>query len=73
MALAFFLGVQLLLATALSQTPFVRQVQFAAVIAGLIPNGLFFIVILAYALGAAGGMFHLAAPAGLQRACAYRL
>ena len=52
MAMALFLGVQLLIATILSQTPFVRQVQFAAVIAGLIPNGLFFIVILAYALGA---------------------
>lgn len=52
MALAIFLGLQLLLATILSQTPFVRQVQFAAVILGLIPNGLFFMVILAYAMGA---------------------
>lgn len=52
MALAVFLGIQLLLATILSQTPFVRQVQFAAVILGLIPNGLFFMVILAYAMGA---------------------
>ncbi|MBI1259436.1 MAG: HAD-IC family P-type ATPase [Chloroflexi bacterium] len=52
MALAVFLGVQLLLATILSQTPFVRQVQFASVIVGLVPNGLFFMVILAYAMGA---------------------
>jgi cation-transporting P-type ATPase E len=52
LALAVFLGLQLLLATILSQTPFVRQVQFAAVILGLVPNGLFFMVILAYAMGA---------------------
>ncbi len=52
MALAVFLGVQLLLATILSATPLMRQVQFATVIVGLIPNGLFFMVILAYAMGA---------------------
>ncbi len=52
MALAVFLGIQLLLATILSATPFMRQVQFASVIVGLIPNGLFFMVILAYAMGA---------------------
>jgi cation-transporting ATPase E len=52
MALAVFLGIQLLAATILSATPFMRQVQFASVIVGLIPNGLFFMVILAYAMGA---------------------
>ncbi|MBK8025830.1 MAG: HAD-IC family P-type ATPase [Chloroflexi bacterium] len=52
MALAVFLGIQLLFATILSETPFMRQVQFASVIIGLVPNGLFFMVILAYAMGA---------------------
>ncbi|MBZ0298132.1 MAG: HAD-IC family P-type ATPase, partial [Anaerolineae bacterium] len=52
MALALFMGTLMLAATILSQTPFMRQVQFAAVIAGLIPNGLFLMVIIAYAMGA---------------------
>ena len=52
MLLAIFLGSMMLIATILSRTPLMRQVQMAAVIAGLVPNGLFFMVILAYAMGA---------------------
>ncbi len=52
MLLALFIGFMLLIAAALASMPFVRQVQMAAVIAGLVPNGLFFMVILAYAMGA---------------------
>jgi len=52
MALAIFIGVLMIIATVISEVPFMRQVQMAAVIAGLVPNGLFFMVILAYALGA---------------------
>lgn len=50
--LAGFLGVLMLISAALSNLPLVRQVQMAAVIAGLIPNGLLFMVVLAYAMGA---------------------
>ncbi|MBN1680370.1 MAG: HAD-IC family P-type ATPase [Anaerolineae bacterium] len=35
----------------LSDVPFMRGVQMATVVAGLVPNGLFFMVIVAYALG----------------------
>ncbi|MFC1961126.1 HAD-IC family P-type ATPase, partial [Chloroflexota bacterium] len=52
MLLALFIGSLVLVSTILAQTPFMRQVQFAAVIVGLVPNGLFFMVILAYAMGA---------------------
>jgi cation-transporting P-type ATPase E len=52
MLLALFLGTLMLISTIISQTPFMRQVQFAAVIAGLVPNGLFLMVIVAYAMGA---------------------
>lgn len=52
MLLALFLGTLMLVSTIISQTPFMRQVQFAAVIAGLVPNGLFLMVIIAYAMGA---------------------
>jgi cation-transporting P-type ATPase E len=52
MLLALFLGTLMLVSTIISQTPFMRQVQFAAVIAGLVPNGLFLMVIVAYAMGA---------------------
>lgn len=52
MLLALFIGSLIMVASLLSQTPLMRQVQFAAVIAGLVPNGLFFMVILAYAMGA---------------------
>ena len=50
--LAGFIGGATLIGTILSQTPLMRQVQMAAIIAGLVPNGLFFMVILAYAMGA---------------------
>lgn len=50
--LAGFLGGVELIGSILSAVPFMRQVQMAAVIAGLIPNGLFFMVILSYAMGA---------------------
>lgn len=52
MLIAAFIGLLVLLGAAITATPFVREVQMAAVIAGLIPNGLFFMVILSYALGA---------------------
>lgn len=52
MLVATFIGLLILLGAAITATPFVREVQMAAVVAGLIPNGLFFMVILAYALGA---------------------
>jgi cation-transporting ATPase E len=52
MLLALFIGFITLIAALLSGTPFMRQVQMAAVIAGLVPNGLFFMVVLAYAMGA---------------------
>ena len=52
MVLVVFLGSLMLVATILSRTPLMRQIQMAAVIAGLVPNGLFFMVILAYAMGA---------------------
>lgn len=49
MLIAAFIGLLILLGAAITATPFVREVQMAAVVAGLIPNGLFFMVILAYA------------------------
>lgn len=52
MLLAAFIGFIIFIAAIVSSAPFMRQVQMAAVIAGLVPNGLFFMVILAYALGA---------------------
>lgn len=52
MLVSAFIGLLVLLGAVISATPFVREVQMAAVIAGLIPNGLFFMVILSYALGA---------------------
>ncbi len=52
MLLACFIGFLVLIGTILSEVPFMRQVQIAAVITGLVPNGLFFMVVLAYAMGA---------------------
>jgi cation-transporting ATPase E len=52
MSLAGFLGFLLFFAAVLSQTPVMRGVQMAAVVAGLVPNGLFLMVIIAYAMGA---------------------
>jgi cation-transporting P-type ATPase E len=52
MLLAIFLGFLLLMAALLYATPVMRGVQMAAVVAGLVPNGLFFMVIIAYAMGA---------------------
>lgn len=49
---ALFIGFLLLISAALYALPVMRSVQMAAVIAGLVPNGLFFMVILAYAMGA---------------------
>ncbi len=49
---AMFLGFLLAISAIVSPIPLVRGVQMAAVIAGLVPNGLFFMVIVAYALGA---------------------
>jgi cation-transporting P-type ATPase E len=52
MLLAMFMGFLLLVSAVLNSLPVMRGVQMAAVIAGLVPNGLFFMVIVAYALGA---------------------
>lgn len=49
---ATFLGFLLLISAVVVQLPIVRTVQMSAVVAGLIPNGLFFMVIVAYAMGA---------------------
>ncbi len=48
---SFLAGVEFIGAL-VSALPFMRVVQGAAVIAGLIPNGLIFMVVLAYAMGA---------------------
>lgn len=50
--LALFIGSLTIIGALLSGLPFVRQVQIAAVVAGLVPNGLFFMVVVAYAMGA---------------------
>ena len=52
MLAAIFMGLLLLISAMLHGTPLMRGAQMAAVIAGVIPNGLFFMVIVAYALGA---------------------
>lgn len=51
MAFSAFLGFLLLTSAVLYQLPLVRSVQMAAVTAGLVPNGLFLMIIVAYALG----------------------
>ena len=50
--LALFIGSMTIIGALLSGLPFMRQVQIAAVVAGLVPNGLFFMVVVAYAMGA---------------------
>jgi cation-transporting ATPase E len=50
--LALFIGLLLLISSILLAIPLVRSVQMAAVIAGLVPNGLFLMLIVAYAMGA---------------------
>ena len=50
--IALFFGFLLLISGVVRSIPLMRSVQMAAVIAGLVPNGLFFMVIVAYALGA---------------------
>jgi cation-transporting ATPase E len=50
--IASFLGFLLLISTALSSLPLMRTVQASAVVVGIVPNGLFFMIIVAYALGA---------------------
>jgi cation-transporting ATPase E len=50
--LAIFIGLLLLISSILLAIPLVRSVQMAAVIAGLVPNGLFLMLIVAYAMGA---------------------
>ena len=52
MLVAMFIGFLLLISSLLSDIPLMRRVQAAAVIAGLVPNGLFFMVIVTYAMGA---------------------
>jgi len=52
MMVAFFFGTMLVIAAVISDIPLMRSVQFVTVVFGLVPNGLFFMVIVAYALGA---------------------
>ncbi|RPJ02504.1 MAG: haloacid dehalogenase, partial [Chloroflexi bacterium] len=49
---ALFFGILLAVSAVLSEVPLMRRIQAATVFAGLIPNGLFFMVIVAYAMGA---------------------
>lgn len=51
-ALSCFIGLLLLISAVLHAIPLVRSAQMAAVIAGLVPNGLFLMVVVAYAMGA---------------------
>jgi cation-transporting ATPase E len=51
-ALSMFIGLLLLISALLHAIPLVRSAQMAAVIAGLVPNGLFLMVVVAYAMGA---------------------
>ncbi len=50
--LASFFGILIFASTLVSSIPAVRSVQMAAVVAGIVPNGLIFMVTVAYALGA---------------------
>ncbi len=52
MLLALLIGFMIGMASIVSALPFMRTVQMAAVVAGLVPNGLFFMVIVSYAMGA---------------------
>ena len=52
MGFATLIGFLMLISVLLYAVPLMRSVQMASVIAGLVPNGLFFMVIVAYALGA---------------------
>ncbi len=47
-----FVGLLFALATMVNETPLTEALQIAAVLAGLIPNGLIFMVTIAYAIGA---------------------
>lgn len=51
-ALSTFIGLLLLISALIHAIPLVRSAQMAAVIAGLVPNGLFLMVVVAYAMGA---------------------
>ncbi|MDL1902172.1 HAD family hydrolase [Anaerolineae bacterium CFX9] len=50
--LALIIGFLLFVSALVTAIPLVRGVQMASVVAGLVPNGLFFMVIVAYAMGA---------------------
>lgn len=52
LGIAMFIGFLMLISIILYSIPLIRSVQMASVIAGLVPNGLFFMVIVAYAMGA---------------------
>jgi cation-transporting P-type ATPase E len=52
LVLACYLGLALLMITAIRQTALVERVQIAVVIAGLVPNGLLLAITVAYALAA---------------------
>jgi cation-transporting ATPase E len=52
MLIALIFGFLLGISALLSDIPLMRRVQMATVFAGLVPNGLFFMVIVAYAMGA---------------------
>ncbi len=50
--IAAFIGLLMVISSIIYRIPLMRSTQMAAVIAGIIPNGLFFMVIVAYAMGA---------------------
>jgi cation-transporting P-type ATPase E len=52
LGLAIFIGLLMLISSFLQAIPLARGVRMATVIAGIVPNGLFLMVIVAYALGA---------------------
>jgi cation-transporting ATPase E len=54
MLLVTLMSILILLAAVLENLPFIRLVQISAVLTGQVPYGLFFMIVVAYALGAAG-------------------
>lgn len=54
MLLVTLMSILILLAAVLEKLPFIRLVQISAVLTGQVPYGLFFMIVVAYALGAAG-------------------
>jgi len=55
MLVVALMSMLILLAGVLEHLPFIRLVQISAVLTGQVPYGLFFMIVVAYAWGAAGG------------------